>query len=62
MKEYKVFVLEPSELQKRLNQWRHEYNIEILHANAVVSQVSGTSKDVYISCIITREKRNEKLD
>lgn len=31
MPEYKIIVGDPKELQKILNQWRHQYELDILH-------------------------------
>ncbi len=70
MKEYKIITASPETCQKWLNQWKHEYEIEILHM--ISREISCPDKTVdeilasgsmdnnfYVELVIllTREKK-----
>lgn len=51
MKEYKIIHGTDADVQMKLNQWRHEYDIQILGFQ--VSPASVT----YVTILLSREKR-----
>ena len=50
--EYKVLVEKPMDLQKKLNQWRHDYHLQILTTDTV-----HHNNTLLITCVLTRIKK-----
>ncbi len=59
--EYKCITKEESEMQKLLNQWKHEYEIEVLFYNTTLRPVTGSGvSNTIVSALILRIKKNHK--
>ena len=55
--EYKMLVEKPMDLQKKLNQWKHTYDLHI------VSTVPVTHKEtLFVSCLLIRRDKEPKVD
>lgn len=62
MKEYKIIEGTPIECQKWLNQWRHEFDIEIISQTAgVVYGGPDVNAETWVVITLTMEKKNVQL-
>jgi hypothetical protein len=55
--EYKILEGYPSDVQKKLNQWKHEYKIEVLGFSAFTIDGYGNVKETRCVMPIIRRKR-----
>jgi len=55
MKEYKILCEDFDVAQRKLNQWRHQYHLEIIHLEVIHNSPNKHK----IVILLTREKKTE---